>query len=90
MVLREEIRHMLCAAWKCMSRLKDPRTVNYAQRADFPTYSTVLDLTCAGLGSGVLGLGVFVASGVVAKEVAGPAAILSVLVVAVAAVLSGL
>lgn len=59
------------------------------QRTSLEPCLTAIDLTFLGLGS-IIGAGVYVLSGITAKEYAGPAVVFSYLVAAIAALLSAL
>lgn len=60
-----------------------------AASGGLPKVMGLVELTFLGLGS-IIGAGVFVLSGVTAREVAGPAVVLSYVVAATAALLAGL
>ena len=73
--------------WKVLTRKKyiDPNTL---ERTDLARVLNTFDLTALGVGS-TLGVGVYVIVGHVAREVAGPAVVLSFLIAAVASIFAG-
>ena len=84
---RNPFTQRAATSWRKLSRTKDPRSVNNDMAVSL---TSEIDLTSAGLhGGAVLSVGAFVAAGQVVKDVAGDAAVLSVIVATVVACVLG-
>ena len=85
----DNIKEILHGCWGDMFRVKTPRYLpEDASLSTIHKRHTILDLFNTGLYS-VLAVGTFSLSGIVAKDFAGPSAILSILVAALAIVFTG-
>ena len=85
----DNIKEMLHGCWGDMFRVKTPRYLpEDAALSTIYKRHAILDLFNAGLYS-VLAVGIFSLSGIVVKDFAGPSAILSVFVAALAIVCTG-
>ncbi|XP_074654792.1 high affinity cationic amino acid transporter 1-like [Tubulanus polymorphus] len=82
------VTEALKSFWKGITRTKQLDT-SHIQETELKRCLGVVELTCLGIGS-TLGSGVYVLTGQVAKEQAGPAVVLSFLIAAVASLLAGL
>ena len=80
-------RNMLTSIFTACTRRK-PLEISSDMNTSLDRCLTTLDMTFLGIGS-TLGAGIYVLTGEVAKDKAGPAVILSFLVAAVASILSG-
>lgn len=74
--------------WRAFTRRKSFHSINQ-EESQLGKVLTTYDLTALGVGS-TLGVGIYVLAGVVSKEIAGPAVVLSFFFAAVASVFAGL
>lgn len=74
--------------WRAFTRRKSLHSIN-PEESQLGQVLTTFDLTALGVGS-TLGVGIYVLAGVVSKEIAGPAVVLSFFFAAVASVFAGL
>ena len=85
----DNIKEILHGCWGDMFRVKTPRYLpEDASLSTIHRRHTILDLFNTGL-YGVMAVGIFSLSGIVVKDFAGPSAILSVFVAALAIVFTG-
>lgn len=77
----------MAMVWKVLTRKKVIDPVS-AEQSQLSRVLNTFDLTALGVGS-TLGVGVYVLAGHVARDVAGPAVILSFLLAAIASVFAG-